>query len=82
MILTNRVKAEEEIRHFLKIFDESLNEIYVFDASNTQVFSCKLWGTEKYWIYYSRELKGLTTKELITGISEERFREILWIPYS
>ncbi len=74
--ITNRVKAEEEIRHFLKIFDESLNEIYVFDVETLR-FSHVNYGAQKNTGYAIREIKRLTTTELITGITEDRFREIL-----
>jgi len=74
--ITNRVKAEEEIRHFLKIFDESLNEIYVFDVETLR-FSHVNYGALKNTGYTIREIKKLTITELITGITENRFREIL-----
>ncbi|MGB5387174.1 MAG: PAS domain S-box protein, partial [Eudoraea sp.] len=74
--ITNRVKAEEEIRHFLKIFDESLNEIYVFDAV-TLGFTHVNYGGHKNTGYTIREIKRLTITDLITGITEDRFREIL-----
>ncbi len=74
--ITNRVKAEEEIRHFLKIFDESLNEIYVFDVETLR-FSHVNYGAQKNTGYAIREIKRLTTTELITGITQDRFREIL-----
>lgn len=74
--ITKRVKAEDEIRHFLKIFDDSLNEIYVFD-SETLRFSHVNYGAQKNTGYSLRELKKITIKDLITGITEERLREIL-----
>ena len=74
--ITNRVKAEEEIRHFLKIFDESLNEIYVFDVETLR-FSHVNYGAHKNTGYTIREIKRLTTTDLIGGITEDRFREIL-----
>ncbi|MBT8293530.1 MAG: PAS domain S-box protein [Eudoraea sp.] len=74
--ITKRVKAEEEIRHFLKIFDDSLNEIYVFDAETLR-FSHVNYGAQKNTGYSSREFRKITIKDLITGISEDRLREIL-----
>lgn len=74
--ITKRVKAEEEIRHFLKIFDDSLNEIYVFDPETLR-FSHVNFGAQKNTGYSLRELRKLTVKDLITGISEARLREIL-----
>ncbi|WP_297694520.1 PAS domain S-box protein [uncultured Eudoraea sp.] len=74
--ITKRVKAEEEIRHFLKIFDDSLNEIYVFDPETLR-FSHVNYGAKKNTGYSSRELRKMTIKDLITGISEDRLREIL-----
>ena len=74
--VTNRVKAEEEIRHFLKIFDESLNEIYVFDVVTLR-FTHVNYGAQKNTGYTIREIKRLTITDLITGITEDRFREIL-----
>ncbi|MGB5228095.1 MAG: PAS domain S-box protein, partial [Eudoraea sp.] len=74
--ITNRVKAEEEIRHFLKIFDESLNEIYVFDVVTLR-FTHVNYGGKKNTGYTIREIKRLTITDLITGITEDRFREIL-----
>ncbi|WP_297704764.1 PAS domain S-box protein [uncultured Eudoraea sp.] len=74
--LTNRVKAEEEIRHFLNIFDESLNEIYVFDAI-TLMFSHVNYGAQKNTGYTIREIKRITTKELLADISEKKFRNLI-----
>jgi PAS domain S-box-containing protein len=74
--ITSRKKAEQEIRHFLKIFDESLNEIYVFDAE-TLKFSHVNYGAQKNTGYTSREFKKITIQELISGITEDRFREVL-----
>ncbi len=74
--ITNRKKAEEEIRHFLRIFDESLNEIYVFDFETLR-FSHVNYGAQKKTGYSLRELKKITIKDLITGITEDRLREVL-----
>ncbi len=74
--ITNRKKTEQEIRHFLQIFDDSLNEIYVFDAELLK-FSHVNYGAQKNSGYTLRELKKITFKELISGMTEERLLEIL-----
>lgn len=74
--ISKRVKAEEEIRHFLKIFDDSLNEIYVFDAKTLR-FSHVNYGAKKNTGYTLRELRKISFKEIISGITEDRLQEIL-----
>ena len=74
--ITKRVKSEEEIRHFLKIFDDSLNEIYVFDAKTLR-FSHVNYGAQKNTGYGIRELKKITFKDLFSGITKDRLQEIL-----
>lgn len=74
--ITNRKKAEEEINHFLKIFDESLNEIYVFDLE-TRRFTHANYGAQKNSGYTIGELRRRTITDLIEDISGDNFRKLL-----
>lgn len=75
--ITNRKKTEEEIIHFLKIFDESLNEIYVFDQETLR-FTHVNYGAQKNTGYTIGELRRKTILDLVEGISDDSFRELLY----
>ena len=71
--VTKRINAEEERNHLAKIFNESLNEIYVFDA-NTFKFLNVNHGAQKNLGYSIEELVHMTPFDLKINESEEEFR--------
>ena len=74
--VTLRVKADQEIKHLIKIFNESLNEIYVFDAE-TLLFTHANFGAQRSSGYKIRELMRMTPLDLKTEFTEEEFRKQL-----
>ena len=72
--VTERVRAEEEKNHLAKIFNESLNEIYVFDAETLKFINANR-GALKNIGYTIDELKSMTPVDLKSGIDEATFRK-------
>ncbi len=74
--ITERKKAEQEIIHWARIFDESLNEIYIFDAEsllfvdvNNGAISNMGYALEEF-----RQLSAVTIKPKFT---EAKFRKLI-----
>ena len=72
--VTERVRAEEERNHLAKIFNESLNEIYVFDA-NTLKFINVNRGARKNIGYSIEELKSMTPIDIKVNDNESAFKD-------
>jgi PAS domain S-box-containing protein len=72
--VTERVRAEEEKTHLATIFNESLNEIYVFDAETLKLINANR-GALKNIGYTIDELKSMTILDLKSGIEEATFRK-------
>jgi len=72
--VTERIKAEEERNHLAKIFDESLNEIYVFDAKTYKFVNANR-GAQKNLGYTTDELKNITPLELKVAGSISEFEQ-------
>ncbi|WP_298759222.1 PAS domain S-box protein [uncultured Psychroserpens sp.] len=72
--VTQRRKAEAERNHLSTIFDESLNEIYVFDA-HTLKFVNVNYGGQKNSGYTIEELKQMTPLDLKTQEDEITFKK-------
>ena len=74
--ITERKKAEQELSHWATIFDESLNEIYIFDAE-TLVFLDVNRGALKNIGYNLKELKEITPLDIKPEFTEVKFRKLL-----
>ncbi|WP_242118919.1 PAS domain-containing sensor histidine kinase [Aestuariivivens sediminicola] len=74
--ITLRIKEEEERVHLASIFDESLNEIYVFDAE-TLTFISVNYGAQKNIGYSLDELKEMTPIDLIANGEEPEFKNFI-----
>lgn len=74
--ITERKTAEQEIEHLAKIFDDSLNEIYVFDAHSLKFLEANPGAVGKTG-YSIEELKDLTPVDLKPEFSESSFREMI-----
>ncbi|WP_426431103.1 PAS domain S-box protein [Winogradskyella sp. HB-48] len=72
--VTERVRAQEEKNHLATIFNESLNEIYVFDAETLNFINANR-GALKNIGYSLEELKSMTAVDLKLGIDEATFRK-------
>ncbi len=57
--VTKRMRYEEERNHLAKIFDESLNEIYVFESKTLNFLNANI-GAQKNIGYTIEELKKMT----------------------
>ncbi|MCA0154115.1 sensor histidine kinase [Winogradskyella vincentii] len=77
--VTERVKSEQERSHFATIFNESLNEIYVFDAK-TLLFLSANTGALKNLGYSEDELKKMTPFDLKNEVDEESYRKAYFDP--
>ena len=72
--VTERVRAEEERNHLATIFDESLNEIYVYDAETLKFIRVNRGAIEN--IGYTREeLQNMTPIDLKVNLNESDFRK-------
>ena len=71
--VTERVQSEEERNHLANIFDESLNEIYVFDASTLKFLNVNR-GAQLNLGYSMDELRLMTPIDLKVSHNESDFR--------
>ncbi len=74
--ITERKKAEERISHFNRIFEGSLNEIYLFDAHNwkfTQVNS----AAQRNLGYNIDELQKLSPLDLKPEFTDDSYAKLL-----
>ncbi|GGZ87167.1 PAS domain-containing sensor histidine kinase [Algibacter mikhailovii] len=72
--VTLRIKSEEERNHLATIFNESLNEIYVFD-SDTLKFINANYGAQKNIGYSLDELKTMTPLDIKPDNNKDEFRK-------
>ncbi|MBQ4819661.1 PAS domain-containing sensor histidine kinase [Aquimarina sp. MMG016] len=72
MDITIRKKAEQELKHWATIFDESLNEIFIFDAESLKFIDVNR-GAQKNIGYSLEELKELTPVDIKPGYTEPKF---------
>ncbi len=74
--ITVRKKAEQELKHWAKIFNESLNEIFIFDA-HTLLFIDVNKGALSNIGYTLEELRAMTPVDIKPDFSKEEFIEKL-----
>jgi len=74
--ITNRVKTEEEVNHLVRIFNESLNEIFVIEADSLK-FRHANFGACINSGYSLKELWDMTLLDLLTEYKLSEFRELL-----
>lgn len=74
--ITDRLLAEQEIGHLASIFDESLNEIYVYDAKSLFFVNVNH-GAQKYTGYTLAECKKMTPLDLKPEFTEASFRKLI-----
>lgn len=72
--VTQRIRAEEERSHMAKIFNESLNEIYVFDAVSLKFINVNR-GAIKNIGYSINELQSMTPIDIKVNVNESDFRQ-------
>lgn len=74
--VTFRKNAEAERHHLASIFDESLNEIYVFDAKTLKFINVNF-GAQKNLGYSLEALKNMTPLDINPSENEIKFRETI-----
>jgi PAS domain S-box-containing protein len=74
--ISERKKAEQERDHWSRIFNESLNEIYVFDA-HTLSFINVNYGAQKNIGYSLEELKNMTPVDIKPRFNHNQFLEVI-----
>lgn len=72
--VTERVRAEEERNHLASIFDESLNEIYVYDATTLKFIRVNK-GVIQNTGYSFKELQNMTPLDLKIHIDSADYNE-------
>lgn len=73
--ITERKLAEQERTYLSKIFDDSLNEIYVFDSASLTFINVN-YGAQKNLGYSLDELKNMTPVSIKPEFTEKTFREL------
>ena len=74
--VTERVKSQQEKEHWAKIFDESQNEIYLFDKETLQFINANQ-GAQANIGYTVSELKEITAIDIKPEYNEVDFRKII-----
>lgn len=74
--ITERKRAEQELKHWATIFDESLNEIYTFDAKTLHFLNANR-GARQNIGYTISELKKLTPVDIKPKFTEAKFKELM-----
>ena len=74
--ITKRKNAERERSHWSKIFDESLNEIFVFDTQSLLFINANQ-GAQKNIGYSLEELLLLTPMDIKPDFTEVEFRKVI-----
>jgi len=76
MDITEKKKAKETIDYWFKIFDESLNEIYVFDPETLVFINVNL-GAQKNLGYSMQELAQMSVLDIKPSLSEAVMRRLV-----
>ena len=74
--VTLRKRDEEERQHLASIFDESLNEVYVFDAKTLKFINVNF-GGQKNIGYSLEELKNMTPLDIKPNNNEAEFKNTI-----
>ena len=74
--ITGRIEAEEERNHWNRIFEESLNEIYILDAKTLRFIQANQ-GAQKNLGYSLEELQQLTPLDVKPEYNETSFKELI-----
>src|SRR5690606_24389885 len=74
--VSERKKAEQTISYWYRIFDESLNEIYVFDTENFLFINVNR-GAQANLGYNMAELQHMTVIDIKPEMNEREFRKLI-----
>uniref|UniRef100_UPI00406BA17E PAS domain-containing sensor histidine kinase n=1 Tax=Aquimarina besae TaxID=3342247 RepID=UPI00406BA17E len=76
MDITIRKKAEQQLKHWATIFDESLNEIFIFDAESLKFVDVNR-GAQKNIGYSLEELREITPIDIKPNFNKPKFLELI-----
>ncbi len=76
MDISNRIKDEERVQHLGRILENSLNEIYIFDADTLHFLQVNH-GARKNTGYSLDELKELTPVDLKPEFTFEQYNKLI-----
>ncbi|WP_394749377.1 sensor histidine kinase [Spongiimicrobium salis] len=76
MDITERKRTEQELKHWAKIFDESLNEIFIFDVSTFKFLNANI-GAQQNIGYTVSELRELTPIAIKPNFSLTEFKTLV-----
>lgn len=74
--VSERKKAEQTISYWYRIFDESLNEIYVFDTESLLLINVNR-GAQANLGYNMEELHSMTVIDMKPDMTEDKFRKLI-----
>jgi len=74
--ITERKKVEQDLIHWAKIFNESLNEIFIFDTNSLKFIDVNR-GAQNNIGYSLDELKNMTPVDIKPDFTEGEFRKVL-----
>lgn len=74
--ITERKQLEDERNYLSKIFDDSLNEIYVFDKKTLKFINVN-YGARKNMGYTLDELKEMTPVDILPDFTNKKFKNLL-----
>ncbi|MDT0556163.1 sensor histidine kinase [Patiriisocius hiemis] len=74
--ITVRKKAEQELKHWAEIFNESLNEIFIFDVTTLKFLDVNR-GAQKNMGYTLDELRSMTPVDIKPEFDETTFRNTI-----
>ncbi|WP_396596842.1 PAS domain S-box protein [Dokdonia sp. R86516] len=74
--ITVRKNAEKELRQWANIFNESLNEIFIFDATSLKFINANL-GAQENIGYTLDELTSMTPVDIKPEFTETKFRDYI-----
>ncbi len=74
--ITKRKEAESELKHWANIFNESLNEIYIFNTTDFRFLNVNL-GAQKNIGYTLEELKKITPITIKPEFTPEKFKTLV-----
>ncbi len=74
--ITDRKQSEEKAKRFKRVIEDSLNEIYIFDADTLRFIEVNR-GARKNLGYSAEELRGLTPLDLKPEFTPESFNQLI-----
>ncbi|GAA4112472.1 hypothetical protein GCM10022393_10940 [Aquimarina addita] len=74
--ISERKQSEQELKHWAKIFDESLNEIFIFDAHSLQFLDVNS-GALKNIGYSLEEIRKMTPLDIKPKFTKIKFLDLI-----